>query len=280
MKFVKSYNNNAALVKDDENKEWIVTGKGISFGKKVDDDIDDAKIERRFASEDSQKVEPEVVQGIEPRAFEAVDAVVKMADEKYQITFTGYQYFSLADHIDFMIKRTLDGATIPKTTGNWEAKKLFSKEYSAASDAVTIIEKSTHLSLDTGEALYLMYHFINAESDGAKLQDTVRMSKYITGIVNIIQYQYAMTLDPDSFNYERFIAHLRALMVRHITGVKPSEELDPSLLKLMEAKYPKEKDTVDRISKYLDHETSWILSPDDRVYLILHIWRVTHRENN
>lgn len=280
MKFVKNYNNNAALVTDDKGNEWIVTGKGIGFGKKYGDNIDENKIEQRFASESSQNVEPEIVQGIETRAFEATDAVVKMAEENYQITFTGYQYFSLADHIDFMIKRTLDGASMPNSTGNWEAKKLFPKEYAAACEAVKAIEKSTHLSLDSGESIYLMYHFINAESDGTKLQDTVRMSKYITNVVNIVQYQYAMTLDPESFNYERFIAHLRALIVRHITNYKSNEELDPALLKLMESRYPKEKDTVDCISRYFEREEAWKLSLDDRVYLILHIWRVTHREVN
>lgn len=35
-----------------------------------------------------------------------------MLESKYGITFTGYQYFALADHIDFMIKRTLDGAEL------------------------------------------------------------------------------------------------------------------------------------------------------------------------
>lgn len=34
MIFEKSYNNSAALVKDEAGVEWIVIGKGIGFGKK------------------------------------------------------------------------------------------------------------------------------------------------------------------------------------------------------------------------------------------------------
>ncbi len=37
MEFIKNYNNNAALVKDDQGQEWIVTGKGVGFGLKPGD---------------------------------------------------------------------------------------------------------------------------------------------------------------------------------------------------------------------------------------------------
>lgn len=110
LKFIKSYNNNAALVKDEQGKEWIVTGKGVSFGLKKGQPIAEGKIERRFKAEKDQAIEPQIVQGINPKSFEATDKVTKMAEEKYQLEFTGYQYFALADHIDFAIKRTMDGA--------------------------------------------------------------------------------------------------------------------------------------------------------------------------
>jgi beta-glucoside operon transcriptional antiterminator len=278
MKFIKSYNNNAALVQDGHGKEWIVTGKGVSFGLKKGQSVAEEKIERRFKSEKDQEIEPQVVQGIKPKSFEATDKVTKMVEEKYQLEFTGYQYFALADHIDFAIKRTLDGAAVPDGTVAWEGAKLFPKEFKMAQDAVQIIEDTVHISMEHSEPVYLMYHFINAESDGSKLQDTVRMSQYISGIVNIIQFQYGVTLDPNSFNYQRFVSHLRALMVRRIVGDKQEGELDPAILQLMELKYPEEKETVDRIGTYLQNKADWQLTPDDRVYLILHIWRVTHRD--
>ena len=278
MEFIKNYNNNAALVKDDQGQEWIVTGKGVGFGLKPGMQVPEAKIERRFASEKDEEVEPDVVAGITPKAFEATDQIVKKMADEYQLSFTGYQYFALADHIDFAVKRTLDGGAAPDGTVAWEGAKLFAKEYRMAKEAVEIIEEVTHIEMAKSEAIYLMYHFINAESDGTKLQDTVRLAQYITGIVNIIQFQYGVTLDEGSFNYQRFVGHMRALMVRKIVGSKDTAELDPAILSLMEAKYPEEKETVDRIQTYLQNKAGWTLTPDDRVYLILHIWRVTHRD--
>ncbi|MEB3365639.1 CAT RNA binding domain-containing protein [Lactobacillus sp. R2/2] len=34
MKFVKNFNNNAALVSDKSGVDWVVIGNGIGFGKK------------------------------------------------------------------------------------------------------------------------------------------------------------------------------------------------------------------------------------------------------
>lgn len=45
MKFLKNFNNNAALVVDDQDVEWIVVGNGVGFGKHKGDQIDEQKIQ-------------------------------------------------------------------------------------------------------------------------------------------------------------------------------------------------------------------------------------------
>lgn len=54
MKFLKAFNNSAALVEDD-GTEKIVLGKGIGFGLKKGQDVDQSKIER--TTEQSDEVE-------------------------------------------------------------------------------------------------------------------------------------------------------------------------------------------------------------------------------
>lgn len=53
MKFLKAFNNSAALVEDD-GTEKIVLGKGIGFGLKKGQDVDQSKIERCFVTTGSQ----------------------------------------------------------------------------------------------------------------------------------------------------------------------------------------------------------------------------------
>nr|WP_280926568.1 PRD domain-containing protein [Lactobacillus sp. ESL0701] len=114
------------------------------------------------------------------------------------------------------------------------------------------------------------------------MQDTIKITKLIHGVIAIIEYQYGMQLDTESFSFNRFMTHLRAFMVRHICGINDDSgsELDRSLLELMKVKYRMAYDTVLKIGTYLQKQAGWELQPDDQVYLTLHVWRVTHRQNS
>lgn len=48
MIFLKSFNNSAALIQNEEGQEEVVLGKGIGFGLKKGDQVPEEKIERRF----------------------------------------------------------------------------------------------------------------------------------------------------------------------------------------------------------------------------------------
>ena len=47
MKVLKTFNNNIALVEDSFRQEMILMGKGIAFGLKKGDSIDNSKIEKK-----------------------------------------------------------------------------------------------------------------------------------------------------------------------------------------------------------------------------------------
>ncbi len=54
MIFLKTFNNSAALVQDDQGQEQVVLGKGVGFGLKKGDKIDESKVERRFIANSHQ----------------------------------------------------------------------------------------------------------------------------------------------------------------------------------------------------------------------------------
>ena len=279
MKYLKNFNNNAALVKDDSGTEYVVIGNGIGFGKHVGDVVDETKIERRFVPSDSSTPDVEEFKHVSPQAISITSKIVEMIDAKSNIRFSDYQYFVLVDHIDFALKRSADGIEIPDGTVRWNIKHLFPRDYQLACDAIQLIEDELSIRLPSSEKIFMTYHLLDAESDQTKIQDTVKIAQLIAGIVSIVQYDYHLELDHDSFNYNRFVNHLRSLMVQYVSGKhQASEELDPEVFKLMAAKYPAAVETVERIEQFLIKQTGWKLSPDDKVYLTLHIWRVTHRQ--
>lgn len=280
MRFLKSYNNNVALVENKQGKEEIVIGKGIGFGLKKGDQIDQEKIERRFITAEEQESIMQL-KDISAKTLELTTKVIKLAEPKLNIKFNDFQYLALADHIDFALTRSEDSIDMNATNTRWEVRNLFPEEYAVAKNAIAVIEKATTQKLPASESILMTYHFVNATSNDAKLQETIQITQLITEIIKIVSYEYQLELDQQSFNYSRFVSHLRTLLVRLLKDKQQEgEKLDPALLQLMQVKYPRAYETAERIAILLNAKMDWQLEADELVYLTLHIFRVTSRQAN
>ncbi|EEJ72381.1 PRD domain-containing protein [Lactobacillus ultunensis] len=278
MIFLKTFNNSAALVKDDDGKEEVVLGKGIGFGLKKGQKVDESKIERRFITTE-QSDEVKQVKEFRPQTIDVTNQVVDLVEPLLQTKFTDYQFLALADHIDFAVTRINDNIDIDPANNDWEVKNLFPKEYALAGKVIALINSEFNIQLPKSETIFMTYHLVNAASDDAQIQETMQITNLISGIISIIQYQYKITLDTTSFNYSRFITHLRILLVRLLRKDKKEDpQLDPSLLSFMKIKYNEAYETAERIATYLHSKMGWTLDSDDKFYLVLHIFRVTSRQ--
>lgn len=280
MRFLKSYNNSVALVENEQGKEEIVIGKGIGFGLKKGDQIDQEKIERRFITAEEQESIMQL-KDISAKTLELTTKVIKLAEPKLNIKFNDFQYLALADHIDFALTRSEDSIDMNATNTRWEVRNLFPEEYAVAKNAIAVIEKATTQKLPASESILMTYHFVNATSNDAKLQETIQITQLITEIIKIVSYEYQLELDQQSFNYSRFVSHLRTLLVRLLKDKQQEgEKLDPALLQLMQVKYTRAYETAERIAILLNAKMDWQLEADELVYLTLHIFRVTSRQAN
>lgn len=277
MKFLKTFNNSAALVENDQGQEEIVLGKGVGFGLKKGDPIDENKVERSFVTKD----EVDQVKGFNSKTIETTNKVVQMVEPLLQVKFNDFQYLALADHIDFALTRVKDHIDMAAANNKWEVKNLYPTEYVVAKKVVKLIDQELQVKLPESEPIFMTYHLVNAKSDVAQVQETVQITNLINGIIDIVQLQYSMQLDTSSFNYSRFISHLRILLIRFLRN-KPKDEapLDPAMLGFMKIKYSKAFETAERIATYLHAKMNWTLDTDDKFYLVLHIWRVTSRQQN
>lgn len=127
MKFLKAFNNSAALVEDD-GTEKIVLGKGIGFGFKKGQDVDQSKIERCFVTTE-QSDEVEQVKEFTAQTIDVTNQIVKLVEPFLQTKFSDYQYLALVDHIDVAVTRINDHIDIDPANNDWEVKNLFPKEY-------------------------------------------------------------------------------------------------------------------------------------------------------
>ncbi|SOC16117.1 Transcription antiterminator [Brochothrix thermosphacta] len=282
MKVIRSFNNNAVLVKDVDLTEWIVIGNGIGFNKKVNDAIDKSKIERRFVAESRSALMDEGVISLlkmDSKIVETASEITRKVEHSLNIKFENYNYLILADHISFVIERATKGIEMTNSTIRWEVKKLFPKEYEAAKVAIKILTKNFSIDLPRGEDVFLTYHFVNAQSSEGKLEETMKMFKLIHNILEIIQMKYQIILNEESFHYDRFISHLRYFVLRHLDNESVLiEPLDSGLLEMMRIKYAEAYKTVGKIAVYLEKTEGWQLTQDEKLYLCLHIWRVTNKQ--
>lgn len=147
MKFLKTFNNSAALIENNQGQEEIVLGKGVGFGLKKGDPVDESKIERRFVTKD----EVDQVKGFDPKTIEVTNKVLQLVEPLLQIKFNDFQYLALADHIDFAVTRIKDHIDIAPANNSWEVQNLFPKEFAAAKKVVNLINQEMQIKLPQSE---------------------------------------------------------------------------------------------------------------------------------
>ena len=101
-----------------------------------------------------------------------------------------------------------------------------------------------------------------------KKEDT----KKIQDILTIVKYTYNIELNDNSLNYERFVTHLRFFFKR-LKDRELAEDKDDFLLKQVKNKYKNAYNCMLKIEKYLNVE----LTDEEKLYLTLHVQRVTQR---
>lgn len=277
----KVFNNNVVLVETD-GKSAVVIGKGIGFSKKPGDVLDEGKVEHTFYRTEATEEPLQAVGQISPQIIDLTNAVVKLAEAQLPIKFKAYSYSALADHLDFLIQRQSQHLNLDNEMVAWEVMKLYPKASRTAQAAVELIRKQMKCDVAASEAVFLTYHFVNTMADTNNVQTMVKLTQILHRVVQIIEAKLNAPLQRDTFNYSRFITHVRALLIRIMThshsDCNPALPLDENLTKLMVSRYPKLNSIVDAVAVYLNQALNYQLTSDERVYLILHLWRVTQRE--
>lgn len=92
--------NNIAIDMD-ENKEYVILGKGVGFGKKVSQRFDKPEgcTTYRLEQETERGSAKELVKGIEPEYLEIADAILTESQKVFGDSIDRGILFPLADHI-------------------------------------------------------------------------------------------------------------------------------------------------------------------------------------
>ena len=273
MQIIKVINNNVISSEDDKGKEIIVMGKGIGFGKKAGEEIDETKIEKVFSLPDESTSQfMQVVKDMPYEYIRTAELVIAYARETLGYHLSKNIYVTLTDHLGYAIERKQQGIVVANEL-SWEMKKFYNAEFQVGLKALDIVKQELDVELPEDEAGFIALHFVNAEY-GTDIRDAVKFPDQMQAIVDIVEHDLGILLDESSLHYERFMTHIKFLIQRIYRKELLSSE-DRELSLLMQRKYPREYQCSLKVAEYIMQATGSRLSEEEIMYLSVHIRRVS-----
>ena len=190
MKVIKVINNNNVCVLDESGREQIVSGKGIGFGKKCGEEIDNSQIQKTYLITNSelQKKMITMLQEIPIDYMNFANDMVEYIKKEYESELNESLLVALSDHIAFAIERKKKG--IEFTNPLLESiKETYPQELSLGEYCVEQLKERLAIDMTRDEAGFIAMHIINARLD-TKMSDVYDITKMINGCIEIAEYYY------------------------------------------------------------------------------------------
>lgn len=274
MKVIKNINNNVSLCIDSKGREVIAFGNGIGFIKPPYQ-ISLDRIDRTFYNINDWDYEG--IADIPGSVIKASIRIVDDVEKNLNVTLMSTTALALADHINFAIQRQNDSIELDLQIQH-NIKMLYPNEIQEARKAFKIVEEETGVVLGENEVGPIALHFINSQLRDEGMEEKKRSSKEILlECVEIIEEEFKFQIDKDTFNYSRFATHLDYLIRRVMSNGQIKSENSNLFITLM-TDYPKSYKCAKEIDSLFQKKLDIELSNEEKVYLIIHINRVTERE--
>lgn len=275
MRVVKNINNNVVVCVTSAGREVIAFGKGLGF-KKPPYDIELSQIDRTFYDVDNTYVQMinEIPQEILDISARVIDYTRKLVDKPVGSNVV----FTLADHINFAIKRIQTNMNI-KLPILYDVEHLFETEVKVGKMALQLIKTELNINLPKEEAVYIALHIINAEGLKQYSGKGNNTEKIIEDTAVIIEDYFNIIIDRTGFNFSRFAMHVRYLIQR----VKDNQLVaknDTTLYDLLADTLPDTEKCVVEITRYLNTVLNCELTLEEQMYLMIYINRFCSREDS
>lgn len=272
MKVIKSINNNVSRCLDSKGREVVVFGKGIGFYKNGED-IPLSKINRTFYNIKDQDYG--VLSAIPTVLINTAIYIMDYAADELSVVFPSASALTLADHLQFAIERK-DKNIYLELPLLQDIAQLYPDELRVAQDALIIIERMTGEKLPRMEAGTIAMHFITDrlnEKNTAQVRDTTYILDKCT---EIIEDEFSISVQKDTFNYSRFVTHLDYLL-RRLDDQKQISSENQAMFEEIKNNYPDSYECALRIRSYLNEEMGRYISNEEILYLVIHINRLLSR---
>ena len=271
---VRQINNNIVSSVDEKGREVILRGKGIGFGKKPHDVIDDDQIEKIYRiSGHSEMSKLETLMSELPKEYiELSTEIIDYAKGALKQKLSNTIYLSLTDHISFALQRNKQGQNYSNPL-LMEIRQFYSQEYQIGKHALELIRQRTGVTLSSDEAGFIALHIVNAELN-VDMGNTVAITELIQAVVEIIREYYHDQVDETTCDFGRLLSHLKYLGQRIYTNCYQSRAGEEELQAMVRRKYPREYRCTECIAEYIEKKCKIKLGDEEKMYLTLHMKRI------
>ena len=251
----KVLNHNAVIAIHDENHgEYLLMGKGIGFGKKINERMETRDTDTVYSLQESMERgdSEELAKSISPVCLEVADEVLRQSEKTFGRVDRN-MLFPMADHIEYAVKRIQNHEQIRNPLTD-DIRVLFHAEYKTAMCIQSILQERLSVQMDEDEAM--------------------QMAQAVRQCVALVEDQIGKPIDVLSLSYNRLMNHIRYMVVRALKG----EELKVSMNDYMELKFPQSFSMARIVCDQVSHDLRCQLSETEIGYLAMHIERVTSAE--
>ncbi|WP_027634694.1 BglG family transcription antiterminator LicT [Clostridium hydrogeniformans] len=274
MNIEKILNNNVVVSLDDKGKEVIVMGRGIAFQKKVGMIVEKDKVEKIFTLSNKELSDKykQLLLEVPVEYVILTEKIISYAKLKLGKKLNESIHISLADHIASAVERYKEGIQL-RNPLLWDIKRIYKDEFSIGKESINMINNDLNVELSEDEAAFIALHIVNAELN-EEMPKVMDMTKVMQEILNIVKYHFKIDFNEESLSYYRFITHLKFFAQRLFNGNAYKDKED-ELFEMIKRKYLKSYECVKKIDKFIKEKYKYELTKEEKLYLTIHIERVT-----
>jgi len=267
---IKSLNHNGVLAIDnDTQKQYILLGKGIGFGKKVNERMEAPENTHIYLlqQETDRGSTKEIINNIEPEILEVASSIIMEAEKKFNKVDENI-LCPLADHIAFAVKRIKNNEHIsnPLTA---DIRALFSEEYAVACKGKDIIKEVLGIEINEDEIGYIALHIHSSLGD-EKISQAMETAMLVRNCITSIEQNIGKTIDIESLSYNRLMSHIKYMAARTLNG----ETIKLDMNDYIKERFQKSFEIAEDICRKLGSELNKEIKEVEIGYLAMHIERV------
>ena len=246
---IKKLNNNAVLCRDGQGRDVIAMGRGVGFGGEFPRELPLSKIEHTFYDIDPKG--QDVMRDLPSEIVMFTAKVMDIVANELPYDLSTKATLFMADHLSFAVERAQKGFRIAMPLA-YEVRETYPKEYKAAQFIVMRLEKELGERLPKEEIASIAMNLVNArvvQAIETASKPTKQFDDMLEDVTEIVESDFRIIVDRDSYDFTRYATHLRYLFKRIQAG-ESLNSANMQMYKNFREEFPQLAECVKHIGSY------------------------------